>query len=78
VAKPGKGGGGHITARAPSPSAPEPTTPTPETAAPAPPSADLKRYQFAVIVWAIGFAILTLLLLLESVPLLWDLIQLKF
>jgi hypothetical protein len=78
MAKPTTRAGTHGTARpaaalTPPVSPPKAETPTQET-----PPASGRIYYVALAVWVGGFLALTLLLFAESLPLLWDLIRLRF
>jgi hypothetical protein len=79
MAKPHKGSV-HVTARTP-PAAPS-TVPTPDAPPSETPAVELPRrdqrfFYGAIVFWVAGFMALVLLLMLESIPLLWDLIRFK-
>jgi hypothetical protein len=69
--------GSPAAARAGGAAAPVPGDPAPVPAADAPAAPRRWMFYAAAAVWAVGFLALALLLLAESIPLLWDLIRFK-
>jgi hypothetical protein len=81
MAKPTQRGPTQVTARVPAP----PPTPTPAAGEPATdeltpelPPRSRRLFLGALVIWIGGFVLLLVLLLMESLPLLWDLVRFRF